>query len=406
MHTIRIGSYYETPPMDYEQPGLFTWREFYNFRNHVIRLLRIFGTAGPMGEVDLSIVDEDQPSFSSEIVDDPAFFVVDEMYNEHDRVSRVECDPACIDAVVIESLSAMMLAFPGWQVSFGLGDSGLVVFSDAVLVGGRRFWDCTSVLEISDRCQKPVEFGPSEPLSESMHELWRSIFTGGIDQSAGFPKAPSRQWAEVIRSLEAMRSQRKDGRLTSFAYDQIRHDLHPSTRRELLDRLLHDLPTFPRTILTEAERNIKKASGNALADCASPEDASTLIDEIWTSLEAISDKFGQNDIVNWWANLIHEVKEPSEWLRAVLQDAMRVRVKHPNALFQLSALFGLARLGAHDIASLVDDAMITRPEWRMNSMLMSWLGKLKAKKSYYPDRKMLDSPEELGGAALGMYRPH
>ena len=104
MNTIRIGSYYEIPQMDYEQPPLVTWRDFYDFRNQVIRLLRIFGTAGPMGEVDLSADEEDQPCFNPEIVEDPVFFVVDDMYNEHDKVSMVECTPASIDAVVIESL--------------------------------------------------------------------------------------------------------------------------------------------------------------------------------------------------------------------------------------------------------------------------------------------------------------
>jgi hypothetical protein len=79
MNTLRIGSYYDVPQMDYEQPPLVIWRDFYDFRNHVIRLLRVFGTAGPMGEVDLSADEDDQPCFSPEIVDDPAFFVVDDM---------------------------------------------------------------------------------------------------------------------------------------------------------------------------------------------------------------------------------------------------------------------------------------------------------------------------------------
>ena len=90
MQTIRVGDYSESTTIDYEQPALFTWREFYNFRNHVLRVLRVFGTAGPMGEVDLSIVEEDEPSFSSEIVENPAYFVVDDMYNEHNRISIVE----------------------------------------------------------------------------------------------------------------------------------------------------------------------------------------------------------------------------------------------------------------------------------------------------------------------------
>ena len=66
MNTLRIGSYYEVPQMAYEQPPLVTWRDFYDFRNHVIRLLRVFGTAGPMGEVDRSADEDDWPCFGLE----------------------------------------------------------------------------------------------------------------------------------------------------------------------------------------------------------------------------------------------------------------------------------------------------------------------------------------------------
>ena len=71
----------------------------------------------------------------------------------------------------------MMRVFPGWRVHFALGDSGVVISSDAVLVGGRRFWDCGSIVELSERCQKSVDFGPSEPLDDSMNRLWRRILS-------------------------------------------------------------------------------------------------------------------------------------------------------------------------------------------------------------------------------------
>ena len=386
MHPIRI---------DYEQPALFTWREFYNFRNHVLRVLRVFGTAGPMGEVDLSVVDEDEPSFSSEIVKDPEFFVVDDMYNEHDRILIVECAPANIDAVVIESLCAMMSMFPGWRVSFSLDDSGMVVSSDAVLVGGRRFWDCTSLLEVSDRCQKPVDFGPSEPLPESMNSLWRSILIGDIDRTVELPVVESRQWAEIVRSLDAMRSQRKDGRLTSFSYDQIRNDIHPHTRRELLLRLLQDLPSLSPEILASAKRNIQRDSGNALSHSASPVEASELTHDIWSSLEGSAGKFGQNEVVNWWADVLYSVKKPSDWLKSVLEHEMRIRLSHSNPLIELSAIFGLAKLSATGIAFIVDNAIMTHPEWSSNELLMDWLDKLKKGKTSYPDRSMLNPPNAL-----------
>src|SRR5271163_4199491 len=157
MASIRIGDYFERPNVDYEQPALFTWKDFYNFRNHVLRVLRRFGSAGPMAEVDLSVDIEDAPSFSAESVNEPDFFVVDDMYNEHDRLSIVECDPRHIRADLINSLNEMTRSFPGWWISFSLGDSGLLATSEAVLLGGRRFWDCRSVQEIGDRCSRLVD---------------------------------------------------------------------------------------------------------------------------------------------------------------------------------------------------------------------------------------------------------
>ena len=395
MHSIRIGNYHEVPTPDFEQPALFNWREFYNFRNHVLRVLRVFGTAGPMGEVDLSDVEEDEPSFSSEIVDSPVFFVVDDMYNEQDRISIVECEPANLDAVVIESLCAMMSMFPGWRVSFSLGDSGMAVSSDAVLVGGRRFWDCTSVLEVSERCQKPVDFGPSEPLLDSMNFLWRKMLVGGIDRTTHLPVPTSRQWSEIVRSLDAMRSHRKDGALTEFAYGEVRNDIHPQTRRELLLRLLEDLPALSPEMLVAARRNIQHDSGKALSDSSTPIEASELAHELWSSLEVSSGKFGQSEVVNWWADVLHSVKEPSDWLRGVLEREMRLRVNYSDSLIQLSAIFGLAYIRVADIAFIVDNAMMTRPEWSGNVLLMNWLEKLKRGMASYPDRSMLNPPNAL-----------
>ena len=193
-----------------------------------------------------------------------------------------------------------------------------------------------------------------------------------------------------------MRSQRKDGCLTSFAYDEVRHDLHPYTRRELLDRLFPHLPTFSPDKLKAAKRNIQKDSGMALADCASVQDASELIGQIWSGLERTSGNFGHSEVVNWWADLLQEVKDPPDWLRKALEDELRIRVRHTNPLFELSALFGLAWLGTHDIALLVDDAMTIRPEWKTNPTLVKWLENLRMKRCCYPDRKMLNPTDKVG----------
>ena len=43
MGSIRLGGYFEQR-VNYEQPVLFTSKDFYNFRNHVLRVLRLFGS--------------------------------------------------------------------------------------------------------------------------------------------------------------------------------------------------------------------------------------------------------------------------------------------------------------------------------------------------------------------------
>jgi len=128
MAKLRIVSESKLPSSDWHQPAQFTWREFYDFRNHVIRVLRRFGSAGPMGEVDLSTDDQSAPKFLGPAIDEPDYFVVDDMWNEHERLSVVECSPRHITADMLGALAEMGAAFPGWWVKLKLGDSGLVVF--------------------------------------------------------------------------------------------------------------------------------------------------------------------------------------------------------------------------------------------------------------------------------------
>jgi hypothetical protein len=389
MAILRIGTIFELPRADYDQPPLITWEDFYRFRNHVLRVLRRFGSAGPMGEVDLSVDGEDDDlSFERDIVRDPDFFVVDDMYNKHDRLSIVECAPKRISGSVIEALAEMMQSFPGWWVSFSLGDSGLRISSDAVLVGGRRFWDCDSAEEIAQRCSVPVEFGATEPFSDSMYPLWISMISGGIDGSTKFPPAPTRQWAEVIRSLQAMRERRPDGRLTTFSYYEVRNDLHPETRRQLLSRYLDEVAGFPLEVFNAARRNILEDCGFALRESKSVEEGSDLAARIAAVLEAIADKLDAKEVVYWWAHVLDEIRDPSEGLTIAVNRTLRPTLDSSNPLLQLSSVFGLAQLHASDIASIVDNVMTANPVWSSNAVLMTWLGKLRTGSTSYPDYRL------------------
>ena len=63
MARVRIVGEAELPLVDFNQPPQFTWKDFYGFRNHVIQILRQFGSAGPMREADLAVDDENAPVF-------------------------------------------------------------------------------------------------------------------------------------------------------------------------------------------------------------------------------------------------------------------------------------------------------------------------------------------------------
>jgi hypothetical protein len=121
-----------------------------------------------LGEADLSSDEDEAPTFVGERVDDPDFFVMDDMYNEDDKISFVECDVRCITSAAIHSLIELAARFPGWYVIINMGDSGLRVFGDALLVGGRRFWDCCSIDEIGYRCGREIDYGPPPEFHQSM----------------------------------------------------------------------------------------------------------------------------------------------------------------------------------------------------------------------------------------------
>jgi hypothetical protein len=389
MGSVRLGDYFEER-VNCEQPLLFTRKDFYNFRNHVLRVLRRFGSAGPMGEADLYIEADDE-SFFKETVEDPDFFVVDDIYNDYDRLSTVECNPDLINADLINSLNEMTRNFPGWWVSFSLGDSGLFVSSAAVLLGGRRFWGCNSLQELGVRCAKPVDFGPQEPFSETMYVLWIAVISGKFDFDTEIPSTQSRQWTEVIRSLEKMLKTRKDRRLTSFDYNQVRNDLHPRTRRQFLLRLLAEISELRADQLNASTRNIQSDSGQALSESKSIEEITLLVTRIFSGLAAVADKLDPTEVVCWWANVLHGTLKPSEELTRVLKTEMRSGLGYTNPLVQLSSVFGLARLHASDIALIVDAASGANPAWSTNLALVKWLQELKSGSTAYPDRSILKS---------------
>jgi hypothetical protein len=391
MTKLRLADESEVPVCDYDQPAQFDWREFYDFRNHVLRILRRFGSAGPCGEADLSVGDDDAPQFEHGIVENPDFFVVDDMWNEHDRLSLVESEPKHITADVIQALAEMARGFPGWRVVLKLGDCGLDVFGDKVLVGGRRFWDCNSVEDLASRCSTPLDYGPATPFPETMYPVWLAVVTGDYRSGLAFPAPPDRQWREAILALEGLLRRQGPGKpLSSFAYDRIRYDLHPHTRLQFVRHFLRNISSYPRESVEEARRNILKDAGEALALSAIPDNHQSLARSVSTAQISVATWFKPNDVVFWWPYVLSAMGEPQATLTPVLTSELRDLLEDSDSWIQLSAVFSLALLRICDIAEVVDHALNVNAEWSKNQALCDWLRRLKGGSTVYPSLDLAD----------------
>ena len=134
-------------------PPLFTWREYYTFRNALLRVLQRYGTVGPMGE--MPILEDWEASESAWLAgtEDPDFFVVGDMWNEWSRWNRVEASPWLTTTSLLVDVTRMLQMFPGWCVYFALTEGGLTVFQDRILYEGPLFAGSSSIDDVGSRCE-------------------------------------------------------------------------------------------------------------------------------------------------------------------------------------------------------------------------------------------------------------
>ena len=142
----------ECPATPTSGPPLFTWREYYSFRNSLLRVLKRHGTVGRMGE--MPILDDWEASEAAwpAAEADPQFFVVDDMWNQWSRWNRVEADPWLVTADLLVDVTQMLPMFPEWCVYFALTEGGLTVFQDRILYEGALFSGASSIDDLSNRC--------------------------------------------------------------------------------------------------------------------------------------------------------------------------------------------------------------------------------------------------------------
>jgi len=148
----------ECPPTEGSGPPLFTWRDYYTFRNSVLRVLGKYGTVGPSGEMPILETWEESEDAWKAGDKKPDFFVVSDMYNERYRWNKVEASPWLISGNALTDLLAMLLDWPEWCVYLALVEGGLTVFRNRILYEGEIFEGCTSIGDLADRCasKKPL----------------------------------------------------------------------------------------------------------------------------------------------------------------------------------------------------------------------------------------------------------
>jgi hypothetical protein len=384
MASLRIAEESELTATNYEQPPQFTWKEYYDFRNHVVCVLRQYGSVGPTGLIDLRASEDDDLVFEHGDSDDPDYFVVDDMYNEHDRITLVESDTRHISVALIEALVGNGEAFPGWRVQLSLGDAGLHVFGDKVVAAGRRFWDCTSVDEVAARCAAPVDFGAPPPFSQAMYAIWVAIISGEFHTSDLDHKPQDRQWREAIRAMEQLRRLRPGSPLNPFDYARIRFDLHPQTRAEHVRKFLDEIGSHPQGRVKEAKRNIEKDAGHALATLRLQDDRASLAKSISSAQKLAATWLDPNEVVFFWPYVLDAADNPDESLRSVLMRELRTVLTDSNEWIQLSVVFTLALLRVDDIAGIVKAALKANPAWSASEPLKRWLDDLRDGSTSYP----------------------
>lgn len=181
--------------------------------------------------------------------------------------------------------------------------------------------------------------------------------------------------------------------LRANAYDRVRYDFHPETRRRMLERFLSELASIPAERIEAAKKNLRQDIADALTmRMAGPELtmlASYVSRAQFTALASLSPK----DIAFWWPDIIqkllHNPGIDGVKIRPILASEMRSLLDSKNEWIQLSGVFGLAKLGATDIAIVVDKALQANQKWLANDSLLKWLLQMRSGSARYPSELVL-----------------
>jgi hypothetical protein len=246
--------------------------------------------------------------------------------------------------------------------------------------------------EIADRCSRPIEYGEATIASDAIYKTWVEIICGEFMPLTSDIDSTEKQWIEVLETLRNLAQKSPLRGHSRFAYDAVRHDIHPETRRNIVIRLLDDISTGSIVPTEDALSNFQRDIGHALVNSHSEEQSASLAHLGSIAQRALIGKLDATAIVLWWANILSSTRTADGDLRRLLVSELFSLAAGPPALIQLSGIFGLARLRVGGIDSLIDDAIEANKQWLTNEPLMKWLRQLRTGIAIYPDRVIYTQP--------------
>jgi len=139
--------------------GEVSQQMFHTVRNDLVRTCRKHGPTGPMGLFPVGRSFEDAGEFLAawESGDaNPAYFVIDDQYNDELYQYVEVCGTAHFTTEWIEELTASLAKWPGWGIGIvNINQGYLLVFADRLMVQGPCFAeadDLASIVAAAKQC--------------------------------------------------------------------------------------------------------------------------------------------------------------------------------------------------------------------------------------------------------------
>ena len=155
----------------------------------------------------------------------------------------------------------------------------------------------------------------------------------------------------------------------------------------MLELFLAEPNSLPPARLQEAaKRNLSQDCADAMVTSLGNEAVTSFAGKVSAAQAMAVGLLDPEDIVFWWPNIIERLQREDsnralgqlEMLRVPLIAEMRTLLDSKEPWIQLSGVFGLAKLKAPDISTVVDNALHANQHWIASDPLLKWLLKIRA----------------------------